>query len=321
MKELLVFMFISCFFVMALVAVECGNVHCRFEYLGHRAVANATEADFLSASAVSGVYEHYFESECRPFRKLNWHLNKFEQLVYDGDHLGCSNAVWAVAGLLTDYALFFRSETSREKSVFPRKLRMLMLEKIEYSAARLILDKKGDIVGGFLDKLLPDSMIDEDHDFSSWHSIRTFKNMLFIACAIENYSNKEGCYPLNLRQLELPEQIRKCACGRDIDYEYHNFCWILRSRCESLDGGLEFDEYIPTIYCQRKKLDLCFSPSYNRKRRMLYDGEGMDTNDIRLTGFVNHDVPWSGVHLIKFMHPSAGNMRIVPLSGLGDKKE
>lgn len=47
---------------------------------------------------------------------------------------------------------------------------------------------------------------------------------------------------------------------------------------------------------------------------MLYDGEGMDTKDIRLTGRVNHDVPWSGVHIIKFTHPSAGCTRIVPLS-------
>ena len=297
---------------MVLLA-DCGNVHCRFEYLGHDAVAESTEEDFLATSAVSGTYERYFENECRPFRELDWHLNRFEQAVAEGDLSGCSNAVSAVARLLVDYEAFFRDGASGEQRSFPQTLRLLMLEKIEYSMARLILGRGRGTAKEFLDVLLPDSMIDKGRDFRLWHSIRTFKHMLFIACSVEDYHEREGCPPLNLDLLGLSERVRKCACGRDIEYEYHGLTWVLRSRCESFDGALAFDEYIPMIG-QRKRLDLCFSPSYNRKRRMLYDGEGMDTKDIRLTGRVAHDVPWSGVHIIKFTHPSAGCTRIVPLS-------
>lgn len=311
MKILLVLTSVFCLSVILLA--DCGNVHCRFEYLGHEAVEESTEADFLAASAVSGTYERYFGNECRPFRELDWHLNGFERAVAEGDLPGCTNAVSAVARLLADYEAFFRDGASGEQRTFPQKLRMLMLEKIEYSMARLVLGKRRDIARGFLDTLLSDSMMDEGRNFRLWHSIRTFKNMLAIACAVADYHDSERCPPLNLNLLELPERVRKCACGRDIEYEYHGLTWVLRSRCESFDGGLAFDEYIPMIG-QRKRLDLCFSPSYNRKRRMLYDGEGMDTKDIRLTGRVNHDVPWSGVHIIKFTHPSAGCTRIVPLS-------
>lgn len=297
-----------------ILLADCENVHCRFEYLGHDAVVESTEADFLAVSAVSGTYERYFGNECRPFRELDWHLTQFERAVSDGDLPGCTNAVSAVVSLMTDYAAFFRDGVLGETRTFPQTLRMLMLEKIEYSMARLVLGKSRDTAKEFLDSILPDSMIDVGRSLQSWHSIRTFKNMLSIACAVGDYHDRERCPPLNLNLLELPERVRKCACGRDIEYEYHGLTWVLRSRCESFDGGLAFDEYLPMIYGQRKRLDLCFSPSYNRKRRMLYDGEGMDTKDIRLTGRVNHDVPWSGVHIIKFTHPSAGCTRIVPLS-------
>lgn len=320
MKILLVLTSVFCLSVVLLA--DCGNVHCRFEYLGHDAVAESTEADFLAESAVSGTYERYFRNECRPFRELDWHLNRVERSAAADDYSGCSNAVSAVARLLVDYAVFFRGGAFEEMLTFPQKLRMLMLEKIEYSMARLVLGKGRDIAKEFLDTLLPDTLIDKGRDFRLWHSVRTFKTMLIIACAVEDYHDREGCPPLNLNLLKLPERIRKCACGRDIEYECHALTWVLRSRCESFDGGLAFDEYIPMIG-QRKRLDLCFSPSYNRKRRMLYDGEGMNTKDIRLTGRVNHDVPWSGVHIIKFTHPSAGCTRIVPLSeceGLNKKE-
>lgn len=301
------------FCATGVLLAECGNVHCRFEYLGHDAVEDASEEDFLAASAVSDVYERHFGNECRPFRALNWHLNRLERAVAVGDLSGSSNAVSAVTRLLADYAVFFHDDTTGEPRTFPQKLRMQMLEKIEYSMARLILGKGRDVASGFLNSLLPDSMIDEGRGLRLWHGIRTFKTMLTIACAVEDYRDREQCVPLNLDQLGLPEWSRKCACGRDIDYECHGLVWVLRSRCESFDGGLAFDEYIPMI-AQRKKLDLCFSPSYNKKRKLLCDGEGMETRDVRLTGLVDHMTPWSGVHSVTFTHPSAGCLRIVPLS-------
>lgn len=293
---------------------ECPNVHCRFEYLGHHSVQSSSMEDFMKVSAVSAVCDKYFLRESMPFRKLNWHLDQLERAVCEENSSELSNSVFDVVRLLEGYKVFLYDSHSGLPRNFPIRLRMQLLEKIEYSMARLILGKWRNRMIEFLDALLPDHVINEGQKFPSWHCILTFKRMLFIACAVENYRDIEGCYPLKLDALKLSETRRKCACGRDIEYEYHDSSWVLRSRCDSYDGGLRFDEYIPMIYNQRKRLDLCLSPTFNEKRRLLFCGEGMNTSDIRLTGNVIHDKSQSGVHSVRFTHPSAGCGRIVPLS-------
>ena len=134
------------------------------------------------------------------------------------------------------------------------------------------------------------------------------------------YTQHDFINQLNLNVLHLPENVRKCACGRDIEYEYHAQKWMLRSRCQSYDGGLQFDEYIPTVYQQRKRLDLCFSNTFNAKRMSLFKGEVMGAKDCRLHGKVVHDNQQSRVHLIKFTNPTAGTGRIIPLSEQDDEK-
>lgn len=293
---------------------NCENVHCRFEYLGHHGVEEFGRRDFMNSSATSAVCNRHFFRESIPFRELNWRLACLEKSASAGNRVEMSNAVFSVARLIDRYENFFRDGNTGSCRAFPVRLRMLLLERIEYSMARMALGRGRACVVEFLDALLPDSVIDAGRVLPAWHSIKTFKQMLFIACAIEDYSNAEGCCPLNLDVIKLPETKRKCACGRDIEYEHHDSIWVLRSRCESYDGGLRFDEYIPMVYSQRKRLDLCLSPTFNEKRRLLFCGEDMNTTDIRLTGKVFHDKSQSGVHIVKFTNPSAGCSRIVPLS-------
>lgn len=300
--------------LQAKLHANCPNVHCRFEYVGYHGVLSSPREEFMDASAVSSVCDKYFMSESMPFRELNWHLAQLERTVCEGTCSELSNSVFGVVRLLEEYRAFLYDSHSGLPRNFPMRLRMQLLEKIEYSVARLILGKGRNRIIAFLDALLPDQMINEGQKFPSWHSILTFKRMLFLACAVEDYREAEGCYPLKLDDLKLPDAKRKCACGRDIEYEYHDFNWVLRSRCDSYDGGLRFDEYIPMIYNQRKRLDLCLSPTFNEKRGRLFCGESMDTADVRLTGYVIHDKSRSGVHGVRFAHPSAGCSRIVPLS-------
>ena len=79
-------------------------------------------------------------------------------------------------------------------------------------------------------------------------------------------------------------------------------------------------DYQKFLYQQRKRLDLCFSNTFNAKRMSLFKGEVMGAKDCRLHGKVVHDNQQSGVHLIKFTNPTAGTGRIIPLSEQDDEK-
>ena len=307
-------MFIAAIFIWHALSADCANVHCRFQYMGHHGTKGATRDDFMRMPAVNDMCEKYFAHEVLPFREMNWCLSKLEASVYDGHHSQISNAVHDILSVIDEYKVFLRNQESGTPRKFPARLRMLLLERIEYSLARMVLHEKRNLVTEFIEVLLPDSIINESRTDPSWHSIATFKRMLILADAIENYHDSEGCYPLNLRPLKLQDVNRKCACGHDIDYEQHGSDWILRSRCESFDGALAFDQYIPTIYVQRKKLDLCFSRTFNHKRKSLYYGELMGGGDVRLMGQVFHNPAQNGVHGIKFRFPSAGCCRVLPKS-------
>ena len=310
-----------CFWICGALMANCHNVHCCFEYLGCRGVRDFTKDDFMKTSAASANADRYFEKEHAPFKDLDWNLFLLEESVQRKDCMAASNAVSNISHILRCYAVFLTDPETGGKRVFPMRLRMSMLEKIEYSLARMIFGERRNEVAAYFDALLPDSIIGESRNIPSWHSISTFKKMLAIAVAIENYNEKEECYPLNLDSLKLLEEDRKCACGRDIEYEYYRGTWVLRSRCESWEGGLRFDEYIPMIYQQRKHLDLCFSRTFNEKRVSLFNGELLGGEDERLAGRVLHNGMGNGVHLIKFVNPHAGSGRIVPLSEVNARIE
>lgn len=304
---------LACLMTLKLVAV-CENVHCRFEYMGASSVEGVGKDEFMSVPALGGSADRYFERECRAFRELNWHLAQLEFAFERRNKVAVTNAVRGVSRLIDEYEVFLANQETGELRVFPQRLRMMLLERIEYALARIVLGAGRNEVSLFIDELLPDAIIDASKSIASWHSIKTFKQMLLIAAEIENYREREECLPLNLDMLKLPEAARKCACGRDIEYEQHAGIWVLRSRCESYDGGLKFDEYIPTIYQQRKLLDLCLSSTFNEKRAALFKGEILCPDDNRLSCQIIHDMHRSGVHPIKFASPSAGTGRIIPLS-------
>ncbi len=293
---------------------SCKNAHCNFEYNGYSPKQEFLRNDFIECSTVNANGEKYFHREFLPFRELNWQLYNLEKSLANEDKVGLSNAVARISILLHRYTGDFQDPTAGKMRNLPFKLRMDMLEKIEYCLARASLSKKHSLIRPFLDVLVPATILNDSQSLRGWHSIATFKNMLHLAIYIEDYYAVEGCYPLKLDGLGIPDRIRKCACGHDIEYEYHANKWVLRSRCESYDGGLGFDEYIPMIYNQRKRLDLCFSPSYNEKRKILFSGAVLFKGDDRLAGKVIHDASMSGVHSVTYLNPSAGCGRIVPLS-------
>lgn len=294
----------------AAVLAKCDNVHCGFEYLGSQIGAGYTEDRFMNASAVSPLKAKYcVEEYMLTFRKLNWQLYQLELAAETGDLTRVSKAVDCVVSLLLG-----ENVSPSSKSGYPNSLKLQWLEKIEYSMARMILSKARDIVIPHLAALLPESVLDDCSEDRSMFSIRTFKRMLYLAVAIEEYNEREGCYPAKLDSLGVPEMMRKCAYGRDIEYEYYKGRWVLRCRCESWEGGLKFDEYIPVVYRQRKHLDLCFSSTFNKKRKSLFEGVLLGAGDARVAGRVVHDSETTGVHAITFDSPSAGNTRIVPLS-------
>ena len=293
------------------LVADCENVHCGFEYVGACIGSGYTEDSFLNETSVSEVHDKYCVKEfMTSLRRLNWYLYQMELAAGSGNLPALSNAVASVSSLLCE-ANMGDENTS---VIYPPSLKQWWLENIEYSLARIILSDARRIVVPFVGTLLPDSVMENDKGSRRVHSLKTFKQMLLLAVEIENYREKEECLPLNLDMLKLPEATRKCACGRDIEYEQHAGIWVLRSRCESYDGGLKFDEYLPTIYQQRKRLDLCLSSTFNEKRAALFKGEILCPDDNRLSCQIIHDMQRSGVHPIKFASPSAGTGRIIPLS-------
>lgn len=292
----------------ATLQAECNNVHCRFEYLGSNIGPGYTEDSFLNESAVPEQMDKYcVEEYMLSLRKLNWCLYKLESAAGSGDRSEMSNAVERVSSLLCGKA-------ADKPSNYPNSLKLMWLEKVEYSMARMILSDARDDILPHLATLLPDSILEGCEGERSARSIMTFKKMLYLAAAIEEFSEREGCYPLNLDSVGVPESLRKCSLGRDIEYEYYRGKWVLRCRCESWGGGLRFDEYIPMVYQQRRRMDLCFSSTFNEKRNFLYNGESLSADDMRIAGRVMHEGTKSGVHAITFSKPNAGNVRIVPMS-------
>ena len=304
-KYLVVFSFVI---VPILLNAKCECVHCGFEYLGADVGVGCLADAFMKESAVSEAEDRYCVKEYMlSYRRLNWYLYQLEVAGRNGDLVALSNAVRSVASL-------FHVDGNCGKGV-PDSLKLQWMEKIEYCMARMVLSDARESVVPHLEILLPASLLDDTRTNRIARSVKTFKNMLLLGDRIENYRVDEQCCPVTLDSIDdLPEEMRKCAYGRDIEYEYYDGRWILRCRCDSWEGGLCFDEYLPFIYNQRKHLDLCFSMTYNEKRRELYSGNLFCAHDDRLSCSVIHDKTKSGVHKVKFRNASAGNFRIIPKS-------
>ena len=79
-----------------------------------------------------------FKREHAPFKDLDWNLFLLEESVQRKDCMAASNAVSNISHILRCYAVFLTDPETGGKRVFPMRLRMSMLEKIEYSLARMI---------------------------------------------------------------------------------------------------------------------------------------------------------------------------------------
>lgn len=293
---------------------DCGNVHCTFEYLGCSGLHSPTREMFLERPLVNAASERLFATERIPFREMNWRLFCLERAIECQDHWNVENLVDHVATLLRNYSNLLYAAHSHGPRTLILRWRMDLLEKIEYSLARMILGVNRRTIFPFVEKLLPDTILNESYGIRSWHSILTFKRMLILSYYIQEYALKESTPPLRLDMVGAPERYRKCACGKDIEYEQHKQTWMLRSRCESHDGGLGFNEYLPMIYHQRKALTLCLSPSFNAMRQTLFNGRNLSESDLRIKGHIVHDVAKDGVHGMQFDNISVGATRMVSVS-------
>lgn len=300
-------------FVPVVIQAECSNIHCGFEYMGVNLGNKYTKERFIEESAVSNLANKYCVKEFMfSFRELNWYLYQFEKEAIAKNYAGVSNAVEQVTSLLYGDKANGNNTWDIKQDTCPVSLKILWLEKIEYSMARMILSDARDAAMQYLEILLPDSMLYECEKTRPARSVMTFKKMLYIAAELNKYISSNRWCPVSLDEISIPEQMRKCAYGRDIEYEHYRGIWMLRCRCESWEGGLEFDEYVPLIYTSRKHLDLCLSSTFNVKRAVLYSGEPFYAHDDRLSCMVIHDKTCTGVHKVKYKKPDAGNFRIKP---------
>ena len=290
---------------------QCDNPHCRYEWLGYNQGETLSEEDFLTNSVWSSVFDMYLPKLSIMFRKLNWQLYSIEKAISDGDFCAASNSVQEIQNILSGGQMPHSDNNTSSTIETPASMRLYMIEKIELCLARLVLGKGRDFTYEQIDRLVPDEYL-KILDKRMAKSEMTFKHMLALACLIESYSKENSCYPLNLNEILAPERFLKCAMNKDIEYEYFAGKWILRCRCESYSGGLSFDEYIPAVFNNRKRMDLCFSPSFNKKRALLFEGVNLNEKDIRISGTVKHESNMCGVHPIDFKDRLAGCMRLLP---------
>ena len=281
------------------------NSHCTFRYLGYAGFKDADgfrESSFMSTP----VYSRPVEDAFPPFkelRALDLALYRFEKAVAEGDAHGVTNAVAAVSCLL-----------DRMSCGVGRDVMDKALEMVSFSVDRQMQGKPGCVFDlTVLDRLLPASLV-EAEDMP--RALTTFKRMIIVSEYVEKYRQAHGALPVNLDETGVPECHRKCAYGRDIEYDHMQERWVLRCACDSWCGGLAFDEYLPGILSDRKKLPLFLSSSFAEKRRELFSGNWMFSSDERLTCRVDHgsgDVT-AGVHGLKYKRPGAGASRITGIS-------
>lgn len=279
---------------------QCCNIHCTFRYLGYagfKEVEEFSASSFLSVPVFPQAAEDAFPS-FKELRALDMHLYLLECAAEGDDALGMTNAISAVSRLL--------DTLSQGEG---REIVAQALEMVSFSIVRLM---QGRCAVAFdaatLDLLLPERFFVAD---DMPRSLKTFKRMIVIAGCIEKYRRKRETLPITLDETEVPECHRKCAYGRDIEYDHSEKAWVLRCACDSWCGGLDFDEYLPGILSDRKKFPLFLSSSFSQKRRDVFSGEWAFTSDERLTCRIDHASKGvtNGFHMLKYKRPGAGAAR------------
>lgn len=278
------------------------NVQCKFCYLGYEGCKdseNVNSESFLETPVYPTTHEELFPS-LKEFRTLNLKLCRLECFAANSDGVNVSNAVEETSRFLEDMA------RGPGEGFIDRAL-----ESVAFSIVRIQQRRSGlslDIPA--IERLLPDRLLEKD---DMPRSLKTFKQMIIIAQFVERYRTEHWSLPVVLDEAGIPERYRKCAYGRDIEYDQYNGVWSLKCACGSWSGGLPFDEYLPCLLSGCKKIPLVLSSSFSEKRKALYSGEWVFSTDSRLECRVDHETRGgtNGVHGIVFKNPAAGNGRII----------
>ena len=286
------------------------NVQYKFCYLGYEGCKdseNVNSESFLETPVYPTTHEELFPS-LKEFRTLNLKLCRLECFAANSDGVNVSNAVEETSRFLEDMA------RGPGEGFIDRAL-----ESVAFSIVRIQQRRSGlslDIPA--IERLLPDRLLEKD---DMPRSLKTFKQMIIIAQFVERYRTEHWSLPVVLDEAKIPERYRKCAHGRDIEYDHTTQDWVLRCACDSWCGGLAFDECLPCILSGRKMLPLFLSSSFSRKRRKMFSGDWVFLSDIRLTCRVDHSHGGeaNGVHGVEFKSPGAGAGRIIKVASPDDK--
>ena len=285
---------------------SCGNIHCAFRYLGYAGV-KAEDGFAVSAFLDSPVFPASVESAFPAFRELralDKALYQLEGAAEEGGGPALTNAATSVSRILEGMS------RGSGREVADRALEMVMFSvvRLMQGPRRLVLEKP------LLDLLLPEDLVAAD---DMPRALNTFKRMIRMGGYVEKYRKAHGVLPVTLDEAGIPECCRKCAYGRDIEYDHTDDVWVLRCACDSWCGGLGFDEYLPGILSDRKKLPLFLSSSFSQKRRDMFSGDWVFTSDDRLACRIDHSRRGGtdGFHGLTYKRPGAGAARVTAVVG------
>lgn len=153
--------------------------------------------------------------------------------------------------------------------------------KLEYVLARLINDRRSVTVKLLpmdIRKILPPltecNEVWTESLWNSWRSRETFRRMLIVGAAIEEYLRKNGGIPNSLDSLEgVDVEEKKDAYGNMFSYYYRQNEWMLYSRGNE-EGAYEnnWDVYVPCngITGGHSTTEMWFASSFSSKRQELY---------------------------------------------------
>ena len=153
--------------------------------------------------------------------------------------------------------------------------------KLEYMLARLINDRRSVTVKlrpMDIRKILPPitecNEVWTESSWNSWRSRETFRRMLIVGAAIEEYLRKSDGTPDSLDLLEdVNAKEKKDAYGNVFSYSSQKKEWMLYSRGDEM-GKVEnhWDVYVPCngITGGHSTTEMWFASSFSRKRQELY---------------------------------------------------
>ncbi len=204
-------------------------------------------------------------------------LERMEQSSVGNDNLAFSNAVDHVRGLLVGQ----RNGCIDHRVRFPSGIFMRCLERTEYALLRC-LERRGECVRPVASDIvhaLPDVLFDKSPDKCSWMSgglprlstLKTFRDMIAVACLITKYGLERGRIPHGLDDVMGDGLVS----GMDrFLYSCRGESWQLFFPKSPLAAKLPFNVYVPSVFRGTEgwpvPMGLWLSSDFSMKRRVLY---------------------------------------------------